>query len=138
MVKHVLSDTGLDAAGLCLEITESSVMGDAKAATVILNALKSLGVMLAIDDFGTGYSSLAYLEKFPVDALKVDRSFVTTLGVGMSEPTLVAGVVSLAHSLGLSVIAEGVETATQAAILNGLQVDAMQGHLFGRPGPPPG
>ncbi|MDQ6783080.1 MAG: EAL domain-containing protein [Actinomycetota bacterium] len=135
VVRAALNRTGLPARALCLELTETSVMADAQAATVILSELKALGVMLAIDDFGTGYSSLAYLDKFPVDALKVDKSFIAALGVDAAEPTLVASMVSLAHSLNLSVIAEGVETETQARILTEIDVDAFQGYLYGRPGP---
>ncbi len=135
MVKDILARTHLPPRSLMFEITESAVMRDAESAATILGALKSLGVMLAIDDFGTGYSSLAYLDKFPVDALKIDRSFVAMLTESALEPTLIAGIVSLAHSLNLVVIAEGVENEYQAETLIGLGVDALQGYLYGRPAP---
>jgi EAL domain-containing protein (putative c-di-GMP-specific phosphodiesterase class I) len=135
MVEDILARTHLPPHSLMFEITESAVMRDAESAATILSALKALGVMLAIDDFGTGYSSLAYLDKFPVDALKIDRSFVAMLDESASEPTLISGIVSLAHSLNLVVIAEGVESDYQAQILIELGVDALQGYLYGRPAP---
>jgi diguanylate cyclase (GGDEF)-like protein/PAS domain S-box-containing protein len=135
MAKDIIDTTGVDPGLLCLEITESSVMRDAEAAADILGALKSLGVKLAIDDFGTGYSSLAYLDQFPVDALKIDRSFVSMLEEGAARSTLIAGIISLGRSLNLSVIAEGVETPFQARTLVDLKVNALQGYLYGRPGP---
>jgi diguanylate cyclase (GGDEF)-like protein/PAS domain S-box-containing protein len=140
MVARVLTTAHLAGDALCLEITESSVMTDPEGAAVILGELKALGVMLAIDDFGTGYSSLAYLRKFPVDVLKVDQSFVSGLDGGPDAEgarSIVVAIVSLAHALGLSVIAEGVETAAQADILRALEVDGLQGYLYGRPGPGP-
>jgi diguanylate cyclase (GGDEF)-like protein/PAS domain S-box-containing protein len=141
-VMRVLEESGLESSALCLEITESSVMADPEYAAATLSELKSLGVMLAIDDFGTGHSSLAYLQQFPVDILKVDQSFVATLaGRATGDPagshSIVIAIVSLAHALGLSVTAEGVETPAQAAILTELQVDALQGYLYGRPAPSP-
>jgi diguanylate cyclase (GGDEF)-like protein len=142
-VTNVLSHSGLDPRALCLEITESSVMADPEHAAATLGELKNLGVMLAIDDFGTGHSSLAYLQQFPLDILKVDRSFVAGLGGEITgvdtagSHSIVVAIVSLAHALGLSVTAEGVETPTQAAILTELDVDAMQGYLYGRPSPAP-
>jgi diguanylate cyclase (GGDEF)-like protein/PAS domain S-box-containing protein len=135
LVARTLEKHNLDPKALCLEITESSVMRDADTAAVILAALKSIGVQIAIDDFGTGYSSLAYLDQFPVDALKIDRSFVSMLQVGKLTPTLIAGIISLGRSLNLAVIAEGVETVFQAGTLIALEVDALQGYLYGRPGP---
>jgi EAL domain-containing protein (putative c-di-GMP-specific phosphodiesterase class I) len=119
-------------AGIDLEITESVVMADIEASIEKLSALRRLGVGIAIDDFGTGYSSLFYLARLPAQALKIDRSFVATLG----DPTtlkLVETIISLAHSLGLEVIAEGVETQEQANTLRRLRCDQLQGYLFSRP-----
>ena len=110
-------------------------MEDAAAALDVLRALKEIGVSLAIDDFGTGYSSLSYLQRFPLDFLKVDRSFVETLGVHAGGEEIVSAVINLAHALGLKVVAEGVETAEQLEILRSLRCDFAQGFLFARPLP---
>ena len=112
-VERILDDTGLPPANLTLEITESALMNDAASALRVLRALKDLGVTLAIDDFGTGYSSLSHLQRFPLDILKIDKSFVDELGVDRGGAEIVAAVVKLAHALGLQVIAEGVETERQ-------------------------
>jgi len=133
-VEQILSETGLAPANLTLEITESALMADAAAALEVLRALKSLGVTLAIDDFGTGYSSLSYLQRFPLDILKVDKSFVDGLGGGDGRE-IVAAVINLAHTLGLRVIAEGVETEAQLEELRRLDCDFAQGYLFSRPVP---
>ena len=106
-----------------------------EATAETLRALKDLGVCLSIDDFGTGYSSLSYLKRFPVDVLKIDRSFVDGLGVDPEDETIVQAVVSLAHALGLEVVGEGVETETQLHHLQRLGCDAAQGYLIGRPQP---
>ncbi|HEY2812657.1 MAG TPA: PAS domain S-box protein [Acidimicrobiales bacterium] len=135
-VREVIERTGVDPSLLGLEITESVVMRDPVASTVALQALKDLGVRLAVDDFGTGYSSLAYLRRFPVDLLKVDRAFVDGLGpdTGNAEDrAIVAAVVSLAHTLGMQAIAEGVETAEQLAELRALDCDMAQGFLMAKP-----
>ncbi len=118
---------------LTLEITESAVMQDADAAVATLLALKSLGVHVAIDDFGTGYSSLSYLKQFPIDTLKIDRSFVHELGHDDQNDAIVRAVVALARALKLSVTAEGIETATELAQLRTLGCDLGQGYLFARP-----
>ncbi len=136
-VQAVLEHTGLEASALYVEVTESSLIQNITSAAEVLADIKALGVGLAIDDFGTGYSSLSYLDQFPFDVLKVDRSFVSAIQDAESDCTLVSGIVSLAHSLGLSVVSEGVETPEQAAVLTGLGVDLMQGYLFGRPGEAP-
>jgi len=134
-IAGIIDQTGIDPTVLGLEITESVVMRDPEASTIALQALKGLGVRLAVDDFGTGYSSLAYLRRFPVDLLKVDRTFVS----GLDDPdqdgdrAIVAAVVSLAHSLGLRAIAEGVETAEQLAELRSLGCDMAQGFLVAKP-----
>ena len=134
-VAEALSESGLDADALWLEITESALMSDVKAATVALRELRNLGLHLAVDDFGTGYSSLTYLKRFPVEAIKVDRSFVSGLGIDPEDTTIVEAVVKLGHSLGLLVVAEGVETPLQLARLREISCDHGQGYVFGRPRP---
>lgn len=126
---------GTDPPGIDLEITESLVMEDVEANIQKLKRIRGLGPSIAIDDFGTGYSSLSYLTRLPVQTLKIDRSFIITM---LEEPhtmTLVATVISMAHSLGLKVVAEGVETEAQAAVLQRHGCDEMQGYLFSRPLP---
>jgi EAL domain-containing protein (putative c-di-GMP-specific phosphodiesterase class I) len=135
-VASVLAETGLDPDALWLEITETSIMADAEAADDTLRAIRALGVHLSIDDFGTGYSSLTYLRRFPVEALKVDRSFVDGLGRDREDEAIVAMIVSLARTLDLYVVAEGVETATQLEQLEQLGCELVQGYYFGRPLPP--
>jgi EAL domain-containing protein (putative c-di-GMP-specific phosphodiesterase class I) len=110
-------------------------MNDSVTAARMLTKLKSLGVGLAIDDFGTGYSSLAYLERFPVDIIKIDRSFIASLDRGRTHRAIVRAVIELAHVLGMTVIAEGVETETQANALRELGCDLAQGFLYARPMP---
>ena len=134
-VERILEDTGLPPDCLTLEITESALMNDAASARRVLQALKDLGVTLAIDDFGTGYSSLSHLQRFPLDILKIDKSFVDALGVDQGGTEIVAAVVKLAHALGLQVIAEGVETERQLDALLRLDCDFAQGYLFSRPVP---
>jgi diguanylate cyclase (GGDEF)-like protein len=134
-VERILARTGLPPEHLTLEITESALMEDAAAALDVLRALKKIGVSLAIDDFGTGYSSLSYLQRFPLDFLKVDRSFVETLGIDAGGEEIVSAVINLAHALGLKVVAEGVETEEQLEILRSLRCDFAQGFLFARPQP---
>jgi diguanylate cyclase (GGDEF)-like protein/PAS domain S-box-containing protein len=132
-VSNALEESGFDAPLLCLEITESVLMEDAEATIVAIKALKALGVRLSIDDFGTGYSSLGYLKRFPVDLVKVDRSFVDGLGTEAEDSAIVAAVVSLGHALGLRVVAEGVETELQLAELIALGCDEAQGFYFAPP-----
>jgi len=131
-VERILTSTGLPPANLTLEITESALMRDAVAALHVLQALKHIGVALAIDDFGTGYSSLSYLQRFPLDILKIDKSFVDELD-GDQGTEIVAAVINLAHALGLSVVAEGVQNKEQLATLRALRCDYAQGFLFSRP-----
>jgi len=142
-IAAVLADTGLAADYLEIELTESLFMSDVSEAVETLHAMKSLGVSLSIDDFGTGYSSLSYLSRFPIDVLKIDRSFVSDIGKeggkhsgkdGGDAP-IVASIIALAHNLQLSVIAEGVETAEQLAYLRRHGCDEMQGYYFSRPLP---
>ena len=131
-IARVLAETELPGAQLVLEITESMLMRDAHSATRQLHELKTLGVKLAIDDFGTGYSSLAYIERFPLDMLKIDRAFVARLGEGSS---LVRAVTSLGQALGLEVVAEGIETLAQFEAVRALGCRWGQGFLFSRPLP---
>ncbi len=114
---------------LVLEVTESALMDDPAAADV-LQALRGLGVRFALDDFGTGYSSLTYLKRFPIDAIKIDRSFVGGLGRDGDDEAIVASVASLGRAIGKSVVAEGVETSAQLEVLRGLGVDRAQGFLW--------
>ncbi len=109
------------------------VMSDVENAITILRTLKKLGVQIAIDDFGTGYSSLSYLRRFPIDVLKIDQSFVRDITLEEDGAAIVRTIISLAHSLRLKVIAEGVETAEQLAYLNAHHCNEVQGYLFGRP-----
>jgi EAL domain-containing protein (putative c-di-GMP-specific phosphodiesterase class I) len=134
-VASILADTGLDPCGLVLEITESVVMDDAAANSVVLQELKGLGVHLAIDDFGTGYSSLSYLKRFPIDVLKIDKAFVDGLGQDAEATAIVEAVITLAHALGMEVVAEGVETAVQVDQLCRLECDVGQGYYFAKPLP---
>ena len=133
VVANVLEQTRLPAANLVLEITESVLMHDAEAAITVLRGLKGLGVRLSIDDFGTGYSSLSYLKKFPVDVLKIDRSFVDGLGIEGEDTAIVRATINLAQSLGLETVGEGAETPTQVRALTDLGCDKAQGYLFCRP-----
>jgi len=135
-VLGAIAAADIDASQLSFEITESVLMEDVDRSANILRSLKDIGVGLAIDDFGTGYSSLAYLERFPVDALKIDRSFVSRLGDDAADSAIVSAVMALGHALGLAVTAEGVETVDQLRILADLGCDAAQGYLFAKPIPP--
>lgn len=135
VVAYMLRATGLDPRLLKLEITESAVMGNAEAAVATLRRLKALGVGLAIDDFGTGYSSLGYLRHFPVDALKIDKAFVAGLGRDAGDAAIAAAVIGLAHTLGLRVVAEGIETAEQVGLLRAMGCEQGQGYRFGHPQP---
>jgi diguanylate cyclase (GGDEF)-like protein/PAS domain S-box-containing protein len=129
-VSHILKETGLDAACLHLEITETAAMSDAPATVSALEELKALGVRMVIDDFGTGYSSLSYLGRFPVDYVKIDRSFIADLEKDPGAVTLVTGMIDLAHALGIRVIAEGVERSTQLERLEAMGCDLAQGYYF--------
>ena len=132
-VAAALADTGIDPADVELEITESVLMDDVEMSAETLGRLHALGVKLAVDDFGTGYSSLSYLRRFPVDLLKVDRSFVDGLGTDPSDSAIVTAIITLAHTLGLSAVAEGVESALQLAELRRLDCDRGQGYFMARP-----
>jgi diguanylate cyclase (GGDEF)-like protein/PAS domain S-box-containing protein len=133
VVRSVLEETGLQPARLCLEIAESDLMGDTELTVAALQRLKEIGIALAIDDFGTGVSSLPHLRRFPVDLLKVDRSFIDGLGPDPEDSAVAAAIVSLAHTIDLEAVAEGVETVEQLSELQALGCDAAQGYLFAQP-----
>ena len=130
-----LARCGLDPHRLHLEITESVLMDDVERAGERLHQLHDLGVCLIVDDFGTGYSSLSYLSRFPVDTLKVDRSFVRGLGLDPTDTAIVRAVITLAHNLGLRAVGEGVERGEHLEALRTLDCDLAQGFLLARPQP---
>jgi EAL domain-containing protein (putative c-di-GMP-specific phosphodiesterase class I) len=132
-VDAALKRHGLKGGDLELEITESVAMENPKRAIGQLQALYDLGIQLAIDDFGTGYSSLAYLKRLPIQVLKLDRTFVRDIETDPSDAEISAATLALAHNLGLTVVAEGVETEAQRAYLLQHQCDFMQGYLFSKP-----
>jgi diguanylate cyclase (GGDEF)-like protein len=134
-VKLALDMSGLDPGALVLEVTESALLDDAEAALRVVNELKGLGVRIAIDDFGTGYSSMLYLKRFPVDLLKVDRSFVAGLGLHRADTAIVRSVIELAHAFDIGAVAEGIETPGQLAALDEMGCHYGQGFLWapGRP-----
>ena len=129
----VLEETGFPSEHLVLEITESLLMDDDVRFRDTLNEFRDLGVRLAVDDFGTGYSALSYLREFPVDTLKIDRSFIQDIVENSNDRRLVEAIVVMAHGLNLVVVAEGVETAEQDILLRGLHCDMVQGYFYGRP-----
>jgi EAL domain-containing protein (putative c-di-GMP-specific phosphodiesterase class I) len=129
-IARVLDETGLSAACLEVEITESLVMGDVESAIRTMRELKQMGVQLSIDDFGTGYSSLSYLRRFPVDVLKIDRSFVRDIPFSEDDAAMVAAIIELARGLRMRVIAEGVETEAQLDYLRRRGCDEVQGHVY--------
>jgi diguanylate cyclase (GGDEF)-like protein len=131
----ILRRSGADPATVSLEITETALMEDIAASTATLSALKELGLRLALDDFGTGYSSLRALQHFPVDVVKIDRSFIAPIEHDPQEAAIVAAVISLSHALGLRTVAEGIETIAQVDRLRALGCDLAQGFYFAKPGP---
>jgi diguanylate cyclase (GGDEF)-like protein len=135
-ISAILDRTGVDPSRLCLELTESLVMADTIGTADTMRALHDLGVQLSIDDFGTGYSSLAYLHRFPIDELKIDRAFVAGILEHPDQETLVRAMVAMGQALRISIVAEGVETPEQAARLRDLGCDTAQGYLFAKPQPP--
>ncbi|MBE0598577.1 MAG: EAL domain-containing protein [Desulfuromonadales bacterium] len=135
VIDRILQETGLDPRWLELEVTEHTIMENVEGTMQTLAALKERGISLAIDDFGTGYSSLGYLRQFPIDRLKIDRSFVADIGSNIDSDAIAQAVISLARTLKLEVIAEGVETAAQATSLQQWKCDGLQGYFFGRPVP---
>ncbi len=135
LVQRAVEELGGKGCGLDLEITESLIMEDIESNIRKLKAIRDMGLNIVIDDFGTGYSSLAYLAKLPISTVKIDRSFIITMLDNSDSMTLVSTIISLAHSLRLKVVAEGVDQEVQAKILRLLRCDEMQGHLFSRPIP---
>ncbi|MBK6569292.1 MAG: EAL domain-containing protein [Burkholderiales bacterium] len=134
-IAAVFASTQADPTQFILELTESMVMHDVDSNLVALRALKQLGVSLSLDDFGTGYSSLSYLRRFPIDELKIDRSFITDIHTSPDDAAIAGAIVAMARSLGLSVVAEGVETKEQADLLVAMGCNQVQGNYFARPMP---
>ncbi|MDO8778704.1 MAG: bifunctional diguanylate cyclase/phosphodiesterase, partial [Burkholderiaceae bacterium] len=132
-IEAVLAETGLDTSSLKLEVTETVLMAHAEAAAVVLEKLRALGVKLLMDDFGTGYSSLSYLHRFPINTLKIDASFVRRMDVDRKNADIIQTIVTLAHTLNMDIVAEGVENAGQLAQLRVLQVEYGQGYYFAKP-----
>ncbi len=135
-LRRILQQTELPASQIELELTESMLMASNECTYAVLDTLKSMGLRLSVDDFGTGYSSLAYLKQFPLDALKIDRQFIRNLTTSDKDAAIATSIIQLAHNLDLEVVAEGVETAEQLAILIELGCDIAQGYYFSRPVPP--
>ncbi len=132
-IKLVLQETGLDASSLKLEMTESVLMDNTKSATAMLLQLRALNIELHMDDFGTGYSSLSYLHCLPINTLKIDRSFISNVGIAGQNLEIVRAIVTLAHSLSMNVTAEGIETVEQLAQLRSMKCDRGQGYFFSKP-----
>jgi EAL domain-containing protein (putative c-di-GMP-specific phosphodiesterase class I) len=135
VIDRALCEYGIDAALLEIEITESDAMHDPARAAEMLRLISARGVRVAVDDFGTGYSSIGYLKRFPIDFVKLDRSFVVGLPLNEDDVSIARAVIGMAHSLGLQIIAEGVETEAQRAFLARNGCDEMQGYLVARPMP---
>ena len=133
MVAAVLAETGTSPERLVIEITESAAMGASEDVQERLTAIRNLGVRIALDDFGAGFSGFAYLQSFPVDAIKVDRAFISKLGTNSASNVLVAALVSVAHASGIRVVAEGVESEAQLKQLQKMGCDTIQGFYFSRP-----
>lgn len=136
MINSILDETGLEACDLDLELTESMVMHSTERTITTMHQLKRLGVLISIDDFGTGYSSLSYLKRFPIDILKIDRSFVRDITINPDDAAIASAIIAMAHNLKLKVIAEGVETAEQLVFLRDHRCSAVQGYYFSEPLPP--
>lgn len=136
LIRRALEDSGLDPRHLEVELTESAVMSDPEASIAILEQLSTMGVLVSVDDFGTGYSSMSYLRRLPIDKLKIDRTFISEIASRAEDASIVRAIVSLAHSLRLKVVAEGVETAAQLEFLRAIGCDEYQGYHFSRPLPP--
>jgi EAL domain-containing protein (putative c-di-GMP-specific phosphodiesterase class I) len=134
LVANIIKETAIDPSRVVLEVTEGVLIDNLQEAQARLEALRGLGVRLALDDFGIGYSSLNYLQKFPFDRLKIDRSFVASLGASGNTGAIIQSIVTLGHALGMKVLAEGVERDEQRVLLRLAGCDEMQGYLFAKPG----
>ena len=134
-MRLALQETGIPPHLLRLEITETTAMSSADQVIGLLQDIRALGVRLAVDDFGTGYSSLAHLKRFPIDEIKIDRSFISDITTDKDSASIVRATIALGHGLGLQVVAEGVETEDQSRFLADEHCDTVQGYLFGRPQP---
>jgi EAL domain-containing protein (putative c-di-GMP-specific phosphodiesterase class I) len=134
-IDQALQETGLAPELLQLEITESMVMRNVERAITLLDAIRDRGVHLAIDDFGTGYSSMSLMKKFPIDTIKIDRSFVRDLATNKEDRAIARAIIQLGKTLGLTVVAEGVETFEQDLLLRRDECDELQGYLFSKPVP---
>ena len=132
-IRAILQETGLDASGLALELTESIVMRNPDKTIAVLNKLRQMGITISIDDFGTGYSSLSYLKRFPIDTLKIDKSFIDGITLDGGDAAIATAIVRMAQSLNMKVIAEGVEKVEQLDFLRSIHCDGYQGYLFSRP-----
>jgi EAL domain-containing protein (putative c-di-GMP-specific phosphodiesterase class I) len=132
-IEQVLMETGLDTGSLKLEVTETVIMEHAEEAAAVLMQLRGKGIKLLMDDFGTGYSSLSYLHRFPVNTLKIDASFVGRMDTSPKDADIIQTIVTLAHTLDMDLIAEGVETENQLARLRKLNVEYGQGFYFAKP-----
>jgi len=132
-IRAILNETQIDPNLLEFELTESMLMSDSEEAVRVLDSMKKCGIRLSVDDFGTGYSSLAYLKRFPLDSLKIDRAFIRDMTTDSGDATIARAIISLAQNLKLKVVAEGVETWAQLEFLRDHACDEMQGYLFARP-----
>ncbi|MGZ9233928.1 MAG: EAL domain-containing protein, partial [Anaerolineales bacterium] len=132
-VAEILEKTGLAASSLKLELTESMIVEDDESTSAMLSQLRELGIQVQIDDFGTGYSSLGYLQRLPIDTLKIDRTFVSRIGSNGSGTEIVQTIMALAHDLGMKVVAEGIETDEQLSKLKSMECEYGQGYLFTKP-----
>ena len=137
IVDRVLDNTGLPPRLLELELTESLIMEDLDKNIEILSALRTRGLGLSLDDFGTGYSSLSYLKRFPVDTLKIDRSFIEELHISPDDAAITQAIIDMAHSMNMKVVAEGVEEEAQMSMLQDMGCDSIQGYLISKPVPEP-
>jgi EAL domain-containing protein (putative c-di-GMP-specific phosphodiesterase class I) len=135
MVAEILLETGLPGDGLQLEITESVAIRDMEYTATLMDRFNALGIHISLDDFGTGYSSLSYLKKFPLNVLKIDRSFIQDIQLNGKSESLITGIIAMARSLGMQVVAEGVEKEEQLDFLRAQHCDNVQGFLLGRPIP---
>ena len=134
-IQDAIQHSGIDPFELELELTESMMMENVETTIETISAIRALGINLSIDDFGTGYSSMAYLKRFPIHTLKIDRSFIQGISENVDDAAIVEATIALAHALNLTVIAEGVETLEQLQFLEARQCEAVQGYYFSRPVP---